>query len=58
MDMAGDGPLDDPQALAEIALYAELVIAASASERPLNADQIDRVLGLRSSADRPAQRSA
>ncbi len=58
MDMAGNAPLEDPQALAEIDLYAELVIAASASDAPLSADQIDRVLGLGPGADRLAQRSA
>ena len=49
----GGGPLrhtdtriQDPQALAEIELYGELVIAASASEEPLSRDEIDRVLGL------------
>jgi hypothetical protein len=47
---SGDGRLQDPQALAEIELYGELVIAASASERPLSAAEIDRVLGLRRAA--------
>ena len=44
---SGDARLQDPQALAEIELYGELVIAASASERPLSPAEIDRVLGLR-----------
>ena len=44
---SGDGRLQDPQALDEIELYAELVIAASSSERPLSPAEIDRVLGLR-----------
>ena len=57
MDMAG-GPLEDPQALAEIDLYAEVIIAASASDAPLNAGQIDCVLGLPPSADHRVQRSA
>jgi hypothetical protein len=43
---SGDARLQDPQALAEIELYGELVIAASASDRPLTSDQIDQVLGL------------
>jgi len=43
---SGDARLQDPQALAEIELYGELVIAASASEEPLTSDQIDQVLGL------------
>ena len=58
MDSAGDGPLDDPQALAEIDLYAELVIAASAASAPLSVDQIDDALGLPTVADRVAQGSA
>lgn len=41
-----DARLQDPQALDEIELYGELVIAASASEQPLSRDEIDRVLGL------------
>jgi hypothetical protein len=41
-----DSRVTDPQALAEIELYGELVIAASASERPLTAGEIDRVLGI------------
>ena len=47
---SGDGRLQDPQALDEIELYGELVIAASASERPLSPVEIDRVLGLRRAA--------
>jgi len=41
-----DARLQDPQVLDEIELYGELVIAASASDRPLSQDEIDRVLGL------------
>ena len=44
---SGDARLQDPQALDEIELYGELVIAASASERRLSQAEIDRVLGLR-----------
>ena len=47
----GDGRLQDPQALDEIELYGELVIAASASEQPLSRDEIDRVLGLAAGSD-------
>ncbi len=44
---SGDTRLQDNQALDEIELYGELVIAASASEQPLSRDEIDHVLGLR-----------
>ena len=47
---SGDARLQDNQALAEIELYGELVIAASASEQPLSRDEIVRVLGLRRAA--------
>ncbi len=53
----GDGRLQDPQALDEIELYGELVIAASASERPLSRDEIDRVLGLRRGQESSPQRA-
>lgn len=36
----------DPQALDEIDLYGELVIAASSSEDPLSASTIDEILGV------------
>jgi len=53
---SGDGRLQDPQALDEIELYGELVIAASASEQPLSPAEIDRVLGLRrAGAERDAR---
>jgi hypothetical protein len=55
---SGDGRLQDPQALDEIELYGELVIAASASERQLSPAEIDRVLGLRrAGAERDARNS-
>jgi hypothetical protein len=38
--------LEDPLVLDEIELYGELVIAASASDRPLTQRQIDQVLGI------------
>ena len=46
-----DASLQDPQALAEIELYGELVIAASASATPLSRAEIDRVLGLHPSPE-------
>jgi len=45
---AGDPRLQDPQALDEIELYGEVLIAASQSEGPLSTDEIDAALGLRS----------
>lgn len=44
---AADSLLNDPDLLDEIELYGELVIAASASREPLAQDEIDRVLGVR-----------
>jgi hypothetical protein len=41
-----DTRIQDPQALAEIELYGELVIAASGSDAPLSLDRIDQVLGI------------
>ena len=55
---SGDGRLQDPQALDEIELYGELVIAASASDDPLSPDQIDQVLGVGQDSARRAGRSA
>jgi hypothetical protein len=52
---SGDARLQDPQALAEIELYGELVIAASASDQPLSSDEIDRVLGLERAVDDEAR---
>jgi hypothetical protein len=43
---SSDAILQDPQALDEIELYGELVIAASSSATPLSRADIDRVLGL------------
>ena len=54
---SGDARLQDPQALDEIELYGELVIAASASEQPLSRAEIDRVLGLRRAVE-PEKRGA
>lgn len=48
---SSDASLQDPQALAEIELYGELVIAASASATPLSRAEIDRVLGLEPAAE-------
>ena len=43
-DAAGD--LTDDALQGEIELVGDLVVAASASERPLTDDEIDRALGL------------
>lgn len=45
-----DARLEDPQALDEIELYGELVIAATASDQPLTRDEIDAALGLHGEA--------
>lgn len=42
-----DARVEDPQALEEIELYGELVIAASSYDGPLPPDVIDAILGLR-----------
>ena len=60
---SGDARLQDNQALDEIELYGELVIAASASDKPLSRDEIDRVLGLATGGlatggDNPARSTA
>jgi hypothetical protein len=52
---SGDARLQDPQALAEIELYGELVIAASASDRRLSSVEIDRILGLERAGDGEAR---
>ena len=41
-----DTRVTDPQALEEIILYGEVVIAASSSEARLSERELDRVLGL------------
>jgi hypothetical protein len=41
-----DTRVQDPQALAEIELYGELVIAASAKDAPLSLQEIDLALGV------------
>jgi hypothetical protein len=41
-----DTRVQDPQALDEIELYGDLVIAASSSDSPLSLDEIDRALGV------------
>ena len=41
-----DPRVQDPELLAEIELYAEVVIAASESSGPLSALRLDHVLGL------------
>jgi hypothetical protein len=42
-----DASVHDLEQLAEIELYGELVIAASASAGPLTTAEIDRILGVR-----------
>jgi hypothetical protein len=42
-----DPRLHDPVALAEIELYGDVVIAATASPGPLPRDQLDALLGVR-----------
>ena len=54
---SSDASLQDPQALAEIELYGELVIAASASATPLSRAEIDRVLGLEPAPEAESRRS-
>ena len=46
MDDQLNVPLEDAELLAEVELTTNLIIAASASERPLSQDEIDRLLGL------------
>lgn len=41
-----DTRVQDPQALDEIELYGELVIAASAKDAPLSLQEIDQALGV------------
>ncbi|WP_281268657.1 hypothetical protein [Vallicoccus soli] len=43
--------MTDTQALEEIALYGEVVIAASASDGPLTTEELDRVLGVEAPVD-------
>ncbi|RJK97710.1 hypothetical protein D5H78_01490 [Vallicoccus soli] len=46
-----DARVTDTQALEEIALYGEVVIAASASDGPLTTEELDRVLGVEAPVD-------
>ncbi len=41
-----DVPLEDAELLAEVELTTNLIIAASASDRPLSQEDIDRLLGV------------
>jgi hypothetical protein len=52
-----DPRLQDPAALEEIELYAELMIAAGASRRALTRAEIDDVLGVRRAATGRAEAS-
>ena len=45
-DPAASGDLTDDALQGEIELVGELVVAASASERPLTDEEIDEVLGV------------
>ena len=47
-----DGRVHDHDALDEIELYGNLMIAASESEGPLTKEQIDEVLGVEPERDR------
>lgn len=46
-----DMRVHDRVALDEIELYAEVLSAVAVAERPLTADELDQVLGVRSAAD-------
>ena len=48
MREGADPRVHDPELLAEIELYAEVVIAATESPGPLAAGRLDRVLGVAS----------
>ena len=45
--MTHDTRIHDAEQLEEIELYGALVIAASAHEGPLTAEEVDEILGLR-----------
>ncbi|WP_017556289.1 hypothetical protein [Nocardiopsis baichengensis] len=49
-----DARLQDGDALEEIELYADVLIAAAGAERPLSTDELDRVLGVHPRAPRAA----
>jgi hypothetical protein len=56
-DPAASGDLTDDALQGEIELVGELVVAASASERPLTDEEIDEVLGVEHVDEEPtAQR--
>lgn len=48
-----DMRVQDRVALDEIELYAEVLSAVAASERPLTAEELDQVLGVRPAAGAP-----
>ena len=50
MREGADPRVHDPELLAEIELYAEVVIAATESAGPLGAGRLDKVLGVASLA--------
>lgn len=47
--------LQDHVALDEIELYAEVLSAVAAADRPLTAEELDRVLGVRPAAGTPVR---
>jgi hypothetical protein len=55
MDDQLDVPLEDAELLAEVELTTNLIIAASATDKPLSQDDIDRLLGLPEGAHFPTQ---
>lgn len=46
-------PLEDAELLAEVELTTNLIIAASESEAALSQDQVDQLLGLEGTGDKP-----
>jgi hypothetical protein len=46
MGQSLDARMHDGVALDEIEMYAEMIIAATSSERPLTSAEIDEVLGI------------
>ncbi|MGZ4426405.1 MAG: hypothetical protein ACXVXC_02360 [Nocardioidaceae bacterium] len=46
MNNALDVDLEDDELIAEIGLVTDLIVVASESERALDQDQIDRILGV------------
>jgi hypothetical protein len=53
MGVQPDLRVQDRVALDEIELYAEVLSAVAASDRPLTAEELDRVLGVRPAFSAP-----